>query len=205
MISTLLLRPASLVQQANQSALTDPTLATFLDVAVLRCLFVHQWMEEGVYWAINFIYRRLQDIGEETGHNVPPRRRSNSLPIPKIHVSLHCDAADERKPREGPEQCDQSYSDYISDSPFLSDHPCPQREGMTSSGGSTRKKKKLDELKAFVETKLRSCSEKALEKIGHDDSRRSSVSEEPGGAGGEFGRQLPGIIDAREFKAQTLL
>lgn len=40
------------------SSLADPTLATFLDVAVLRCLFVHQWMEEGVYWALNFVYRR---------------------------------------------------------------------------------------------------------------------------------------------------
>ncbi|KAK4295650.1 hypothetical protein Pmani_031794 [Petrolisthes manimaculis] len=40
------------------SSLIDPTLATFLDVAVLRCLFVHQWMEEGVNWALNFVYRR---------------------------------------------------------------------------------------------------------------------------------------------------
>lgn len=40
------------------SSLVDPTLATFLDVAVMRCLFVPQWMEEGVYWALNFIYRR---------------------------------------------------------------------------------------------------------------------------------------------------
>jgi hypothetical protein len=47
-------------------------------------------------------------------------------------------------------------------------------------GGSTRKHKKISELKAFVETKLRSRSEKALEKIGQDDaSRRSSVSDEP--------------------------
>lgn len=50
---------------------------------------------------------------------------------------------------------------------------------MSRAGGSTRKKKKLNELRAFVETKLRSCSEKALEKIGHEDtSRRSSISED---------------------------
>lgn len=50
---------------------------------------------------------------------------------------------------------------------------------MNRAGGSTRKKKKLNELRAFVETKLRSCSEKALEKIGHEDSsRRSSISED---------------------------
>ncbi|XP_042207937.1 protein unc-80 homolog isoform X3 [Homarus americanus] len=275
------------------NSLIDPTLATFLDVAVLRCLFVHQWMEEGVYWALNFIYRRLQDIGEETGYTIPPRRRSNSLPIPKIHVSLHCDQAEERKPKEGPEQSDQSSSDYISDSetssrsgqnssdmsivsksiilpssyhhhhlppegageklltthrdrkfkffpkgsvlsvrdffckekeesettklkrekcrlfldlnsPYLADPPCPRREGMSSSGGSTRKKKKLTELRAFVETKLRSCSEKALEKIGHEDSRRSSVSEEPPGAGGEFGGSSWGI-DGEKSRPQSAL
>lgn len=43
---------------AKPNSLTDPTLATFLDVAVLRCLFVPQWMEEGVFWALNFILRR---------------------------------------------------------------------------------------------------------------------------------------------------
>lgn len=46
-------------------------------------------------------------------------------------------------------------------------------------GGSTRKRKKISELKAFVETKLRSRSEKALEKIGQDEtSRRSSISDD---------------------------
>lgn len=57
---------------------------------------------------------RLQDIGEETGHSAPPRRRSNSLPIPKIHVSLHCEPVEEKKLKEGPEQNEQSSSDYIS-------------------------------------------------------------------------------------------
>ncbi|KAK4295652.1 hypothetical protein Pmani_031795 [Petrolisthes manimaculis] len=238
-----------------------------------------------MYWM-----SRLQDIGEETGHTAPPRRRSNSLPIPKIHVSLHCEPPEERKPKEGPEPIDQSSSDYITEtssrcghnssdfsisksilylsscnphlppppestlerpvashrqkkfkfftskgsmfsirdiflkerdeteplrpkkeksdlylelnSPFLSEHPC-QRGGITPSGGSTRKKKKLNELRAFVETKLRSCSEKALEKIGHEESRRSSISEDQGGlgvgggghggGGGEFGGSSWGI------------
>lgn len=36
----------------------DVRAATFLDVAVLRCLFVSQWGEEGVYWALQFLYRR---------------------------------------------------------------------------------------------------------------------------------------------------
>lgn len=32
--------------------------ATFLDVATLRCLFVPQWQEEGVFWALQFLYYR---------------------------------------------------------------------------------------------------------------------------------------------------
>ncbi|XP_063871430.1 protein unc-80 homolog isoform X10 [Scylla paramamosain] len=294
---------------AKPSSLLDPTLATFLDVAVMRCLFVPQWMEEGVYWALNFIYRRLQDIGEETGTSAPPRRRSNSLPIPKIHVSLHCEPVEEKKPKEGLEQSEQSSSDYISvmlhqklhsetssrsgqnssdmsisksvtyisscpqplssegslerhltihrekkfkffpskgsvfsvrefflktkegtetsklkqqkaqlyldlNSLFLSEHPC-QREGISRAGGSTRKKKKLNELRAFVETKLRSCSEKALEKIGHEDSsRRSSISEDQGGVGSgggggaggaEFGGSSWGIDGEQKSRPHSAL
>lgn len=37
----------------------DLHAATFLDVAVLRCLFVPQWCEEGVYWALQFFYHRF--------------------------------------------------------------------------------------------------------------------------------------------------
>lgn len=37
----------------------DVRAATFLDVATLRCLFVPQWQEEGVFWALQFLYYRL--------------------------------------------------------------------------------------------------------------------------------------------------
>lgn len=36
----------------------DLSAATFLDVAVLRCLFITHWQEEGVYWALHFLYNR---------------------------------------------------------------------------------------------------------------------------------------------------
>ena len=36
----------------------DVRAATFLDVAVLRCLFVSQWQEEGIYWALQYLYNR---------------------------------------------------------------------------------------------------------------------------------------------------
>lgn len=40
---------------------SDIRAATFLDVATLRCLFVTQWQEEGVFWALQFLYHRLVD------------------------------------------------------------------------------------------------------------------------------------------------
>lgn len=36
----------------------DISAATFLDVGVLRCLFISHWQEEGVYWALHYIYNR---------------------------------------------------------------------------------------------------------------------------------------------------
>lgn len=36
----------------------DVFAATFLDVAVLRCLFVEHWQEDGVYWCLHYMYNR---------------------------------------------------------------------------------------------------------------------------------------------------
>ena len=33
-------------------------LATFMDVAVLRCLFITHWEEEGVFWAVSYLLKR---------------------------------------------------------------------------------------------------------------------------------------------------
>lgn len=43
----------------EETVSVDLNAATFLDVAVLRCLFVPQWCEEGVYWALQFFYHRF--------------------------------------------------------------------------------------------------------------------------------------------------
>lgn len=37
----------------------DVAAATFLDVGVLRCLFIAHWQEEGVYWALHYLYNRF--------------------------------------------------------------------------------------------------------------------------------------------------
>ncbi|KAG5670542.1 hypothetical protein PVAND_000797 [Polypedilum vanderplanki] len=36
----------------------DISAATFLDVAVLRCLFVSHWQEEGIFWGLHYLYNR---------------------------------------------------------------------------------------------------------------------------------------------------
>lgn len=43
---------------SQQSIKYDTTAATFLDIAVLRCLFILHWQEEGVYWCLHYIYNR---------------------------------------------------------------------------------------------------------------------------------------------------
>ncbi|CAG9838602.1 unnamed protein product [Diabrotica balteata] len=78
----------------------DSSAATFLDVAVLRCLFITLWQEEGIYWALHYMYNRLRDINDESVGQQQPRKRSNSLPIPKIEVSLY-QSNDSRKGENG--------------------------------------------------------------------------------------------------------
>ncbi|GMR41127.1 hypothetical protein PMAYCL1PPCAC_11322 [Pristionchus mayeri] len=60
----------------------DPTVATYLDVAVLRALLIRQWSEEGVHWGLRFLQNRLSDV--QTYLTEAERRpRSNSLPTIK--------------------------------------------------------------------------------------------------------------------------
>lgn len=36
----------------------DVNAATFMDVGVLRCLFMAHWQEEGVYWSLHYFNNR---------------------------------------------------------------------------------------------------------------------------------------------------
>ncbi|XP_049870612.1 protein unc-80 homolog [Pectinophora gossypiella] len=157
-------------KQANVSA------ATFLDVATLRCLFTSTWQEEGVYWALHYLYNRLRDICDDISKQTQPRKRSNSLPIPKIEVSIY--QSPEMKERDSlknfmevPEPKDIS---PITEIPFP---PSPKMEEepvmLRRASEKVKRKMKMSDLKAFVETKLLSKSEKALEKIGQDDHKFS--------------------------------
>lgn len=60
--------------------LKDPLLATYFDVAVIRCLFLSQWIEEGVDWALKFVTNRLNDIKNFQEKPEVTVKRSASLP-----------------------------------------------------------------------------------------------------------------------------
>uniref|UniRef100_A0A2S2Q2N9 Protein unc-80 n=1 Tax=Sipha flava TaxID=143950 RepID=A0A2S2Q2N9_9HEMI len=154
----------------EESVSVDLNAATYLDVAVLRCLFTQQWCEEGVYWAFQFLYHRLQSINENIKIKQEPRRRSNSLPIPKIEVSFHHEP-DFRgkivKPNysstydmgdSSPEIMKDSKRRFFEDRDITNVHSRQASERI-------KKKKKIVDLKAFVECKLLSKSEKNLQKF----------------------------------------
>lgn len=142
---------------------------------------------------IRFGCLRLRDIHEESAAQHQPRKRSNSLPIPKIEVSFY--QSNENKKTENnnkdfievPELKDVSLLagtlrnlrrrnfvvlTIVAESPYTnqkqtSDESLHKRTASEKS----RKRMKIADLKTFVETKLLSKSDKALEKIGHDDPK----------------------------------
>ena len=67
----------------SEKDLIEPSLATYLDVAVIRCLFTSQWIEDGIDWALHYILRRLESISKLKENCQKSRCRSNSLQVPK--------------------------------------------------------------------------------------------------------------------------
>lgn len=130
-----------------------------------------------------------------------PRRRSNSLPIPKIEVSIYQSPESKKKDvlkdfievpdtrdtslLTGTSLCRSSISRdvfflfFCVDLVTFSDSLYTTRKGHESDTSShtrrasekTKKRMKMADLKAFVETKLLSKSDKALEKIGQEEPK----------------------------------
>ncbi|XP_015178627.1 PREDICTED: protein unc-80 homolog isoform X2 [Polistes dominula] len=103
-----------------------------------------------------------------------PRRRSNSLPIPKIEVSIY------QSPESKKKDVSKDFIEIpeVRDVSLLAELPCLTCEGHEGESSHTRrasektkKRMKMADLKAFVETKILSKSEKALEKIGQEDTK----------------------------------
>lgn len=124
---------------------------------------------------MSYLCSRLRDICDDLSKQTHPRRRSNSLPIPKIEVSVYQSSDNKDKESlnnfiEVPEVKDIS---PVTEIPFPVLHKEDDRIMTRRASEKVKRKMKMADLKAFVETKLLSKSEKALEKIGHDDHKFS--------------------------------
>lgn len=66
----------------------DPQEATYMDVAVIRCLLIKHWAEDGVYWAIKYLLHRLFEIKMyRNSQTITHRSRANSVPsIPHLKL-----------------------------------------------------------------------------------------------------------------------
>uniref|UniRef100_A0A915PNH9 Uncharacterized protein n=1 Tax=Setaria digitata TaxID=48799 RepID=A0A915PNH9_9BILA len=63
----------------QQQTLADPQEATYMDVAVIRCLLIKHWAEDGVFWAIKYLLHRLLEIKiYRNSQNSIFRSRANS-------------------------------------------------------------------------------------------------------------------------------
>lgn len=109
-----------------------------------------------------------------------PRRRSNSLPIPQIEISLYQGSGS----RDSPSNSSLTAKDYIeipeppisailNDTPFQQQKSLDKADDATSTNGarktSERKKRvKMADLRTLIETKILSKSDRGLEKCGTD-------------------------------------
>lgn len=107
-----------------------------------------------------------------------PRRRSNSLPIPQIEISLY----QGRDSRDSPSNSSLTTKDYIevpdqpttaivNDQSLQHQKPMDKTEDTNSSNGARRpsekkKKVKMADLRTLIETKILSKSDRGLEQIG---------------------------------------
>ncbi|XP_023210931.1 protein unc-80 homolog [Centruroides sculpturatus] len=156
-------------EKKNKSFISsDVCMATYLDVAVLRCLFISQWLEEGVHWALQYLYNRFQSIAEKRAEEIKPRKRSNSLPIPKIEITFY------QSPEHTARDCITSVENtelFTLDSSYFPSHHTSLQELCHFSGlpeKPKQKRNKIGDFRSFVEEKLR-LSERVLDKIVKDE------------------------------------
>lgn len=126
-----------------------------------------------------FFFCSLREISEESV--MPPsqpRRRSNSLPIPQIEISLYQGSGNSR---DSPSNSSLTAKDYIEvpDQPPPPVQPEPplqhqksvdKADDTNSANGarrpSAKKRVKMADLRTLIETKILSKSDRGLEKIG---------------------------------------
>jgi protein unc-80 len=109
------------------------------------------------------------------------RRRSNSLPIPQIEVSLYQGSGSRDSPsnsltaKDCIEVPEPGLNIMLNDSPF-SQHKNFVDENVTGNdlkrSSEKKKKVKMADLRALIETKILSKSDRGLEKIGSDNGKQ---------------------------------
>jgi len=70
----------------NDTNLTNPFMATYLDVATLRCLFTSQWLEEGIDWGLKYFSKRLKTIQNKINEMKIHPQRSSSMPLQNLDM-----------------------------------------------------------------------------------------------------------------------
>lgn len=75
-------------EEVEETQANDPTMATYLDVAVIRALLITHWQEEGVTWALKYLLNRIEQMQTFLSSRTSPRQRSNSLPSGEKRTSI---------------------------------------------------------------------------------------------------------------------
>lgn len=123
------------------------------------------------------LLNRLRDISEESV--VPPaqpRRRSNSLPIPQIEISLYQGSGSKDSPSNSSskdfiEIPEPAIATIINDTLVQQQKSIEKPDDSLSANGTRRtserkKRVKMADLRTLIETKILSKSDRGLEKIG---------------------------------------
>lgn len=140
----------------------DILSASFLDVAVLRCLFCLSWQEDGIYWALRYIHKRMLELCDELCHvGQRERSRSHSLPIPDLQVLL-VNGSKPASPNDKPHPSPTSGLYPDNKSPYHSSLGYPHKQDRGGGSGASAgvegrkeppfKKIRVVELKQFFDS-----------------------------------------------------
>lgn len=121
---------------------------------------------------------RLRDISEETA--IPPsqpRRRSNSLPIPQIEISMYQGPNSSNRDSPSIGSINKDYieipeppiSALLIDSPYHAPKPSSDEQSTPTAerkGSEKKRRVKMADLRTLIESRILSKSDRGLEKIG---------------------------------------
>ncbi|CAR64667.2 Protein unc-80 [Caenorhabditis elegans] len=172
--------------ELDEGSFSDPTIASYLDVAVIRALLITHWQEKGVYWALSYIHNRLIEIKAYMIIRKSTRQRSNSLPSGERKLSVAPeqltnpvwdDLKIENKPEEGRSHLHVAFNDTErrkSSDNCLAPHPTTNsrrsslntlsRRGINRSNPSLSNSVEVLSIRDDAEDDVSNISSKSIEK-----------------------------------------